>query len=182
MSPKSRWFWGTFLGGVALDQVTKILVVTFLEYRVDQISIIPGFLSIVHAQNKGAAFGMLVDYPYRFHIFGALTIGALLVCADLYRRMNDQAWFQSFAVGMMLSGVVGNAIDRAHKQSVTDFVRFYTEHPPWVAWLRANVGMSEWPAFNVADSALFVGLALFIFDAMFHEQEDDLTPDIEDPV
>jgi signal peptidase II len=173
---KTRWFWGVFTAGVLLDQITKILVVTFIEYGAGEVPIIPGLLSFIHAQNPGAAFGMLTEWEYRHYLFGTFTAGALLVCVDLYRRMSDDADLQAAALGMILSGAVGNAIDRIHKGTVTDFVHVYTNHPEASRWLRQNWGSNTWPAFNVADAALLIGVALFLVHAMFYGEPDDLSP------
>jgi signal peptidase II len=79
---------------------------------------------------------------------------------------------------LVFSGAVGNAIDRIHKQSVTDFLRVYTEHPKLKPWLVDTFGTYEWPSFNVADAAIVVGLGLFIVHfAFMQEDEDELVPD-----
>ena len=67
--------------------------------------------------------------------------------------------FQSFGVGLLLSGVLGNEIDRMHKQSVTDFLHFYSDHPSVEPLLLSILGNS--PSFNVADAAIVVGMIMF---------------------
>lgn len=77
MSAKARWFWVTFLVWLVVDQATKIWVYLNIEYRVGEIEIIPGFFSIVHAQNPGAAFSMLRDFEYRHVVFLGFTVIAV---------------------------------------------------------------------------------------------------------
>ena len=171
MSRKAIWFWDTFLVGLALDQATKIWVYTQLEYRVDEVKIIPGFLSFVHAQNPGAAFGLLVDYDHRHWVFLGFTVIAMFVIADMYRKLPPGDRLLGCALGMILSGAVGNAIDRVHKQTVTDFIRVYTDSPSLRPTLIDWFGTSEWPSFNIADSALLVGVVIFMFHSMFVDED-----------
>lgn len=179
---KAVVFWPVVLGGLAFDQITKIWVYTNLAYRVDQIEIIPGFLSIVHAQNPGAAFGMLDDFAYRYVFFGVFTVVAFGVILDLYRRLPRADWGTALALALILAGAGGNAIDRIHKRTVTDFVRMYTEHPTWKPWLREHVGMSEWPTWNVADALLLIGVGWFFLHAiMADEAVDDMAPSSDAP-
>ena len=70
------------------------------------------------------------------------------------------------ALGLILSGAVGNAIDRVHKQAVTDFLRVYTDHPTARRWLLENLGTAEYPSFNIADIAINVGAGLLILNAI----------------
>ena len=111
-----------------VDQVTKIWVVNNIPYRSKGITVIDGFFDIVHAQNSGAAMGFLNDYEHRMLVFAVFTVIALGVLAQMYREIPSDDRFQSIALGLVFSGAIGNAIDRIHKQSVTDFLRVYTEH------------------------------------------------------
>jgi len=176
MSRKSVWFWTVFAVFLILDQATKIWVYTQLEYRVDEISVFDGpiSLSIVHAQNPGAAFGMLGDVTpaVRFSVFGVISIAALFLIWDMYRKLPASDRWQSFSLGLMLSGAVGNAIDRIHKQSVTDFVRIYAGDADTAAWFVSKFGTSEYPAWNVADAALLVGVILFFIQGFFAKSDE----------
>jgi signal peptidase II len=156
-----------------LDQITKIWVVRNVKYRVEEIQIIDGFLSIVHAQNTGAAFGFLAGAEYAQLFFGVFTLIAVGVLAQMMRQLEPNDTLQIWAVGLISSGTVGNAIDRMDKQSVTDFVRVYTENPSLKAWLIGSVGTNEWPSFNVADAAIVVGLGLFLIDYLFFQKEEE---------
>lgn len=184
MSLKARWFWSTFLVWVVLDQITKIWVYTNLEYRIDAIPVIPGLLEIVHAQNPGAAFGILNDFEYRHLVFVAFTFVAVGVILDLYRRLPEADRLMAAALGLIMSGAVGNAIDRLHKRTVTDFVRVFTEDAGWIETLSSVPGLSglcnaascEWPSFNVADSALLIGVVLFFFQQTGDEVGTEESP------
>lgn len=161
---------------VAIDQISKILVVRNIAYRTEEIELIPGFLSFVHAQNTGAAGGFLGGNEYRMIIFAVFTVVALGVLLHMLWELPDDDRFQTGALGLIMSGAVGNAIDRVHKQSVTDFIRVYTEHESLKPWLIEQFGTYEWPSFNVADAAIVVGLGMFGIHYLFLQKDD---PEVE---
>lgn len=191
--------------GVILDQVTKWWVRTSPDVNAPGgITVIPGFFSIVHAENPGAAFGMLggLSESWRIGIFVVFTLIAIYIVADMYRKLPADDWFLSTTLGLILSGALGNVIDRVYKPfvgvpnhvggtdtsaTVTDFLRFYTDNPGWATWLESMFGTSEYPTFNVADISLVVGVGLFIVHYLFIEgrqQPDDSAdlPPTEVPV
>ncbi len=159
--------------GVALDQLTKWWIVHNVVLGTGSIEVIPGFLDIVHAQNPGAAFGMLGDFAYRHYLFLVFTAIAGVVVLDLFRRLPPTDWFMATTLGLILSGAIGNAIDRARQQYVTDFLRVYTDHAGIAGWLRANFGTNEWPSFNVADAALVVGVGMYVVHHLFFEEDEE---------
>lgn len=144
------------------DQLTKAWIVANVALYHGEIPLIPGFLSIVHAQNPGAAMGLLRDFEYRQHLFAVFTVIALIVILDLFRRLPKTDGFMALTLGLILSGAIGNGIDRLRQQYVTDFIKVYTEHPSLSAWLIETFGTNEWPSFNIADAALVVGVLLFL--------------------
>ena len=158
--------------GLALDQATKIWVVQNIQEGVGEIKVIPGFFSIVHRQNPGAAFGFLQSFEYRHVVFLIFTALAGIVILDLFRKLPKNDRYMSATLGLILSGAIGNAIDRVHKQTVTDFLKVYTESPALSDWLVSTFGTNEWPSFNVADSALVVGVILYIFHQLFLEERN----------
>ena len=158
---------------VLVDQLTKIWVVQNLRYQRDEIEVIPGFLSIIHAQNPGAAMGMLVDFEHRMWVFLAFTVVAVAVLFNMLKQIGDDDRFQSVTIALILSGAVGNAIDRVHKQTVTDFIKVYTEYPPLKTWLVDTFRTSEWPTFNVADAAIVVGVALYLLHYLLFERDKE---------
>lgn len=147
--------------GVIADQVTKAWVVANVALYREEIELIPGFLSIVHAQNTGAAMSLLRDFEYRYVVFAIFTVVAIAVIADMFRKLPRSDWFMSGVLGLILSGALGNAIDRVRQQYVTDFIRVYTDQPSVRDWLIGTFGTAEWPTFNVADISLVVGVILF---------------------
>ena len=162
---------------LVLDQVTKIWVVDNIQYGRGEIDLIPGFLSLVHVQNRGAAMGMLDGYEYRMHVFAVFTVVALVVLLQMLMQLPDSDRFQALGLGCITSGALGNAVDRVHKQSVTDFIRVYTEQPDLKAWLLSTpLNSAEWPSFNVADSAIVVGLGLFVIHWLFLEKDEAVEP------
>ncbi|MCB9665992.1 MAG: signal peptidase II [Alphaproteobacteria bacterium] len=173
MTRKAKLFWALFVSFLVLDQLTKWWVYTNLAEGPggDAIAVIPGVFDIVHAQNPGAAFSLFRDMPYNHLFFLGFTAVATWIVWDQYKRLKPEAIWVPAALGLILSGAVGNAIDRVHKRTVTDFLRVYVSDPEWAAWLRQTVGMSEWPSFNVADSALLVGVVIF-FIATWREDEE----------
>ncbi len=173
-------FFVVFISSVVLDQVSKIWVVNNIEYRYGEIPIIEGFFSLVHTQNRGAAFGIMEGQMLFFAVF---TIIAMIFIGYSLWSMDEDDTYQNLALSLIGSGAVGNGIDRVHKQSVTDFLRVYTEDPTLQPWLMETFGMAEWPSFNVADSAIVVGMIMFIVYGLFFEQDElsDSDKDIEAP-
>ncbi|MFT4975772.1 MAG: signal peptidase II [Myxococcota bacterium] len=154
---------------VLADQLAKLWVVSNLRYRVDEIEIIPGLLSFVHAQNRGAAFGIMQGQMLVFAVFTVLAIGVL---GQMLWQLDKDDRFQSFALAMIASGAIGNAIDRARLGYVTDFIRVYTDNPDISAFCIQYFGTNEWPSFNIADATIVVGLLMFLFHYLFLEKDD----------
>lgn len=172
---KTRVFLGVAAVVVLLDQVTKTLVYENLRQGRDRIEIIQGFLAIVHAQNPGAAIGLLGDWPtpIRLGIFFVFTIVAVAVLVSMVWQLPREDRFQSAVLGLILAGAIGNAIDRAVKQTVTDFILVYTDWAPLAGWLHRHHLPNEYPTFNVADSALVVGVGLFLVRYLFLDDAKD---------
>lgn len=162
---------------MALDQFSKYLVRTHITLHREEIRLLDGWLSLVHTENQGAAFGMFSDSQYRLVFFGLFTVVAVVVLLHMLRQLPANDMLQSAAIGLIASGALGNAIDRVHKQRVTDFIRVYTDNPKIRAWLVDKVGTNEWPSFNVADAAIVIGLGLFLVEYLFLQKEPkDLAP------
>jgi signal peptidase II len=138
------------LGGIVLilDQATKWLALRRLPPGVP-ISVIDGFFSLTLVMNPGLAFGMLANVPRGWRwVVTLLSIGALAVLATVATRfLPEGGRVAAVAIGMIFGGAAGNLIDRARFGGVVDFLDFY-----WRGW--------HWPAFNVADSAISVGVVL----------------------
>ncbi len=143
---------------VILDQVTKYWIVSnFSMY--EALPVIPGFFNLTYLTNTGAAFGILAGQEtlWRQVFFVGVAAVALVVIGFMYRRLRaGSAWYGA-ALGLIAGGAVGNLIDRVRLGSVIDFLDVY-------------IGAHHWPAFNVADSAICVGVAVFLVKNIFWPQ------------
>ena len=175
MSPKTAWFSLVTAAVVLLDQATKIAIVKSLAYRTDVVEVIPGFFQLVHVRNSGAAFGMLADHDHRMVVFAVFTLFAAGVIVSIFRDVPAHERFLPATLGLILGGAVGNGIDRVHKQSVTDFLRFYVDHPEVKRLLIDLVGTNQYPSFNVADVAICAGVAAFVVHYLvwYEDPEDE---------
>ena len=133
---------------VALDQFAKVLVLDRLPLGVP-IALIDDLLSLTLVMNPGLAFGLLGSVPRGWRwVVAALSLVALAVLARVALRVLPAGGsIGKVAIGLIFGGAVGNLIDRARFGAVVDFVDVH-----WRGW--------HWPAFNVADSAITVGVAL----------------------
>ena len=139
---------------ILLDQGTKALVARFMELH-QYVPIVNGLLSLSHVRNRGAAFGLLADWdvPYQSVVLAVLSCLALGAIAFYFLRLPATARLPRVALALVLGGAAGNLIDRARLGYVVDFVHAY--------WRRY-----QWPDFNVADSAITIGVALLVLDIL----------------
>lgn len=137
---------------VALDQLTKWLVRVRVPLH-DSVQVIPNLLDITHVRNTGAAFGFLngVDFPGKTLLLGVVAIVALIGVALYSGTLSNQQLLPRLGMALIIGGAAGNLIDRIVIGSVVDFVDAY--------W-----GTFHFWAFNVADSAITVGVAVMILD------------------
>lgn len=150
----------------ALDRVSKVWIERTVSLW-DSYHVIPGFFDIVHAKNKGAAFGMFADseHPLRTTLLIAVSVGVLLFISYVLLRPG-KAGFSStrlttVALAFLLGGALGNIYDRVMYGEVTDFLEFYS-------------GSWRFAAFNVADSAITTGAALLILDMWRTRRPNDV--------
>jgi signal peptidase II len=139
---------------VVLDQWTKALVVRSLALH-EYVPLVDGLLSLSHVRNRGAAFGLLSDWdlPYQSALLSALGVFALLAITLYFLRLPAAARLPRLALALVLGGAIGNLIDRVRLGFVVDFVHLY--------WRQ-----HQWPDFNVADSAITVGVTLLVLDIL----------------
>jgi signal peptidase II len=134
-----------------IDQITKIAITRAFEYG--ESHPLTSFFNLVLVYNKGAAFSFLADQGgWQRYFFTILGIAAALFIIYLLKKHAGQKLF-CWALALILGGAVGNVIDRIMYGHVIDFLDFHVNN-----W--------HWPAFNVADSAIFLGAALFIIDEL----------------
>ena len=135
---------------VALDQWTKLWIERALEPH-ERLEVVPGFFNLVHVQNTGIAFGL---FPAGRELGGTLVLTALgfvalAVVSVYFRRTSEREPLLLLSLSLVLGGAVGNLVDRILLRAVTDFLDVY-------------VGAYHWPAFNVADSGVTVGIVLML--------------------
>lgn len=138
---------------LVLDQITKQLIVNRFQLG-ESVSVFPDFFNITYIRNTGAAFGILADTPDAFRIpfFFAIPLIALGIIVYTFKKLPPDDWRTSSALTMILSGAIGNLIDRVRFGYVVDFLDFHWKYE------------SHYPAFNVADSAICVGVGLMLID------------------
>ena len=139
---------------IILDQLSKWLVVKNIPLY-DKVPFLP-FLDITHIRNEGAAFGIFSDLPdqARLILFIVVLVTALVVIAYFLNKTGLKDGLLRFSLGLILGGAIGNSIDRFRLQYVTDFIDFH--------WF-GNPAL-HWPPFNLADSAITIGVILILFD------------------
>jgi signal peptidase II len=147
----------TILVLYALDQVTKWLVIRALPFDSER-TIIPGFFTLVHWGNTGAAFS---SFSERNGMFIGLSAATLVVLAWFAFRGAFRNTPTRLAVCLLTAGVLGNLTDRIHHHHVVDFLLFDL-HIPFA---------NPWPAFNVADSCICMAAAIFVFSAWVEERK-----------
>lgn len=172
ISPKYLYFGIVSFVFILLDQLSKWLVMQYIP-RGREITVIDGFFSLVHAKNEGAALGLFSGFEYRLYLFGIITVVAVFVLVSMVRQLPSNDRIQGTLLGLIFAGAMGNAIDRAIFHKVTDFLRFYTEQPTLSGWLIKVFKTNEYPAFNVADSAIVVGVGAFLIRYLFIKDDTD---------
>lgn len=140
---------------IFLDQLTKSIVVDRFRYG-ESIPVISGFFSLTYIRNTGAAFGLLAhaDPTFRIPFFVIVPIVALVAIAFVFRKIADNDLKLSTALSLVIGGAVGNLIDRVKLNYVVDFLDFHWRYE------------YHFPAFNVADSAICVGVAVLMLDLL----------------
>lgn len=146
---------------ITLDQATKIYIMdTFTLYEIREI--VPGFFNLTYLHNSGAAFGFMssVTSAWKHWFFVGVAILALGFIMVLYAQYCLDKFIYTIALGLIGGGAVGNVIDRLRFGSVVDFLDVY-------------IGTRHWPAFNVADSAICVGVGLFLVANLLGSRNDN---------
>ena len=143
---------------VIFDQLTKWWILNSFSLY-ESLEVIPGFFSLTYLTNKGAAFGFLAGQAgvWRHYLFLVLGAVALVVIVFSWWRMRQSHPFYAISLPLIAGGAIGNLIDRLRHGAVVDF-------------LDISVGTYHWPAFNVADSAICVGVAVFLLANILEEK------------
>ena len=131
-------------GAVILpDQFTKWLILRYLPFN-RNISVIDGFFNITHIQNPGGAFGLMAHLSPIFYF---------------YKKTPAQYSWLAAAFALIFGGAIGNLIDRVRFGVVVDFLDFF-------------IGNQHWPAFNIADSAISIGIGIFLYHLIFKKMPE----------
>src|ERR1700756_3960074 len=146
---------------IVLDRLAKLVVERKIPLH-DGIQIIPGFFRLTHLENRGAAFGLFADSPspWKIGVLVLFSVIALVVVSFLLWKNSHSISTTGVGLALILGGAVGNLWDRLAAGHVTDFLLFY-------------IGQYQWPAFNVADSAIVIGATLLVFEILFTKTPEE---------
>jgi signal peptidase II len=155
---KTKYIILTFVSIVVLllDQATKIFIDRTMEIH-SSITVVENFFNITYIRNKGAAFGFLAETSFRLPFFIFISIFAVVVIIVIFRKLRPEQKLTAVALSLIFAGALGNLIDRIRLGEVIDFI--------YVHWYD-----HYWPAFNVADSAICVGVFLLALDMLLDER------------
>jgi len=150
-----KYHLGIALLVLLLDRVTKWVVAKDIPLYGSK-RLIPGFFYITHVENRGAAFSLFAQSPsaWKIGILVTFSIVALVIVSALLWRSSHTMTTTGIGLALILGGALGNLWDRLLSGRVVDFLLFY-------------IGSYQWPAFNVADSAIVVGAGLLAIEILF---------------
>lgn len=138
-----------------MDRFTKRLVARDISLH-DSIPVIKRVFYITHVENRGAAFGLFNDSPtpWKIALLVTFSVVALVIVSALLWRSSRAMTPTAVGLSLILGGALGNLWDRVLNGKVVDFLLVY-------------IGSYQWPAFNVADSAIVVGAGLLVYEILF---------------
>jgi signal peptidase II len=142
--------------GLVIDQLSKLYIDRTMSLY-QSIPLIDGLFNIFYIRNKGAAFSFLSNASWRVPFFIGVSLVASLAIIVAFNKLRDDQKLAQVSLAMIFSGAVGNLIDRVRLGEVIDFLDVY-----WHS--------HHWPAFNVADSCICVGVALLALDMLREER------------
>jgi signal peptidase II len=142
---------------VLADQITKYIIKINLVLH-DNIIVIDNFFNITHILNPGGAFGLFANQSIEIRRFIFLFMSSIVAFFILwfYKKCAMDYIFLSYGLALIFGGAIGNLIDRFMYGKVVDFLDFY-------------IGSSHWPAFNVADSAISIGMCILVYHILFNK-------------
>lgn len=145
---------------VVCDQLTKLWIIANFDMFQSK-EIIPGLFNLTYLTNRGAAFGFLNgDHgSWRHAFFVGVAVVAMIMMVFLLRQMQKEGKHFVMAIALIFGGAAGNLIDRLRLGAVVDFLDLY--------W-----GNHHWPAFNVADSAITIGVGVFLIAHLVQFQHE----------
>lgn len=140
---------------IIIDQFTKWLVVTYMEYG-ESIKIVENFLYLTSHRNRGAAWGILQGQMWFFYVVTIIVVAGIIL---FIKRLKQHEKLMGWSLGLMLGGAIGNFIDRLFRKEVVDFINTY-------------IFSYDFPIFNVADSALVIGVGLFFIHTILEGKQE----------
>jgi len=155
---KSKIIVPTALVVLILDRLTKSLVVDWVCYG-DMVPVVPGFFDLTYVRNTGAAFSLMAGArdSVRLPFLVLTSLAAVVVLFYFIRITRPEHRLVLFALSLILGGAAGNLIDRAFYGSVIDFIYWH-------------IGGYYWPAFNIADSGITVGVTILCGDMLLSKR------------
>jgi signal peptidase II len=149
------------LSTVALDQISKVQIMHTMRLH-ESIPVVSEFFSLTYIRNPGAAFGLLASsgQTFRLIFFGLTSAFALGLLGMIFFRLRQDDWIGQLSIAGILGGAIGNLLDRVRFGEVIDFLDFY-------------VNGYHWPAFNVADAAISVGVFFLILHFALEKKEEE---------
>jgi signal peptidase II len=158
----ARWY-GLALLVIVLDQLSKRWIADHFQYH--EVLPVTSFFNLVLTYNPGAAFSFLANAGgWQRHFFTVLALGVSVFIANLLRKQPGET-LMAAALSLILGGALGNVIDRIAYGHVIDFLNFHGAVFTWI------LGSPDFPAFNVADSAICLGAGLMILDSVLRPSQ-----------
>lgn len=154
MSPKLRVLIGVVAVVLPLDQLSKLWIAAHIS-PFAPMPLIPGFFQLTHARNPGMAFGLWQGVPSPFFI--AVTLIALVLIAGMFRGIDREDRLSAVSLGLIIAGALGNLADRLIRGEVIDFLQF-------------DLRLFIFPDFNLADSAIVIGVGIMLLDQLIPDR------------
>ena len=162
LSRRTLTFAVTALAVIALDRWTKQLATDqLLNSGLRSIPLLGEYIKLTYVENRGAAFGVLQDQTAFFILVGVIVISVIVAS---YRYIPEPSWILNLCLGLQMGGAVGNLIDRIQVGYVVDFI-----------------DLTFWPVFNIADSAICVGVAGLAYSVLFPPRRNVVERQASDP-
>jgi signal peptidase II len=156
MKPRYTLFLLLTVAGLLFDQASKLFIDRSMKLF-DTIPVVTDFFNITYVRNPGAAFSFLSNASWRLPFFISVSLVAAVVILVAFHKLRDEQKLAQVSLAMIFAGAIGNLIDRVRLGEVIDFLD--------VHWYRHH-----WPAFNVADSLICVGVFLLALDMLLEEK------------
>jgi len=178
LDKRSLFIYALVVGIVLLDQITKIIIKTYMSLDGNSIPIIGNFLRLTYIENAGMAFGIQMQNRI---LFTLLSIAATVIVSIYLIRLTKERFLFRVSLALILGGAIGNLIDRLLRGRVVDFIDvefFDISIQQFKLWFIHFHGYSltRWPVFNIADSAVTCGLILLTLILIF--QRDPLKQEV----